>query len=181
MKPAANSKRPEKLTAINAVIDLVDKSEYCFVLNYGSLSVAAFSELRQELAKAKSVAHVVKNSYLARAIEKKGWTAMQPVLSGPTAIITGSGDPAEVAKTVVTFLKKNESAAVKGAQLQEASLDQAEVVQLSSLPSKDIMRAMLLGTMSAPATSFVRVLTAPLTGVLYVLKAKADSEGGSAA
>ncbi|NLB68666.1 MAG: 50S ribosomal protein L10 [Lentisphaerae bacterium] len=181
MKQTAKSKRPEKLTAISEVINLIDSSEYCLVLNYGGLTVSAFSELRRELVKNDSTVHVVKNSYLSRAIEKKGWDAMEQVLKGPTAVIVGSGDPAEVAKSVVTFLKKNDKASIKGAQLQDSTLNAEEVEQLSKLPSKDIMRAMLLGTMMAPATSMVRVLVAPLTGVLYVLKAKQEKDDNSAA
>ncbi len=180
MKPAANSKRPEKLSAINEVIALVDKSDYCFVLNYGNLTVSTFSDLRKELAKAKSVIKVVKNSYLSRAAAKKGWDSMESVLTGPTAMITGSGDPAEVAKVLVTFLKKFEAASVKGAQLDKDMLSAEQVVSLSSLPPKDVLRATLLGTMLAPATSLVRVLVAPLASVLYVLKAKEEKNESAA-
>ena len=81
----------------------------------------------------------------------------------------------------MTFLKKKDKASIKGAQLQDSTLNAQEVEQLSKLPSKDIMRAMLLGTMMAPATSMVRVLVAPLTGVLYVLKAKQEKDDNSAA
>lgn len=180
MKPAANSKRPEKISAINEVIALVEKSEYCFVLNYGHLTVASFADLRKELAKVNSCIKVVKNSYLSRAVAKKGWDSMESVLSGPTAMITGKGDPAEVAKNIVSFLKKNSSASVKAAQLESSTLTPAQVEHLSSLPSKDILRSTLLGTMLAPATSLVRVLVAPLTGVLYVLKAKEGQDGSAA-
>lgn len=180
MKKTAKSTRPEKLSAISEVIELVEASEYCFVLNYGNLTVSAFSALRGELASANSQLKVVKNAYLARAIEKKGWDAMASVLEGPTAVITGSGDPALVAKILVTFLKKYETASVKGAQLDEATLTTEQVESLSKLPSKDVMRAHLLGTMMAPATSLVRVLVAPLTSVLYVLKAKGENDESAA-
>ena len=180
MKPTANSKRPEKISAINEVISLVEKSEYCFVLNYGSLTVASFADLRRELAKGASKVKVVKNSYLARAAAKKGWSSMEAVLAGPTAMITGSGDPAEVAKIIVAFLKKHDVASIKGAQLESSALTAAQVASLSELPSKDVMRSSLLGTMLAPATSLVRVLVAPLTGVLYVLKAKEEQNGSAA-
>ena len=95
-------------------------------------------------------------------------------------MVTGAGDPAEVAKSLVAFLKKNDKASVKGAQLEAATLSAAQVAQLSELPSKDVMRGTLLGTMLAPATSLVRVLAAPLTGVLYVLKAKEEKDGSAA-
>ena len=181
MKPAANSKRPEKLSAINEVIALVEKSEYCFVLNYGNLTVSTFAALRKELAVAKSAIKVVKNSYLSRAAAKKGWDSMESVLTGPTAMITGIGDPAEVAKVLVNFLKKFEAASVKGAQLDDKTmLSAAQVVSLSSLPPKDVLRSTLLGTMLAPATSLVRVLVAPLASMLYVLKAKEEKNESAA-
>lgn len=180
MKKAAKSKRPEKLSAISEVIALVEASDYCFVLNYSNLSVSAFSDLRRELAETNSLLKVVKNAYLERAIEKKGWDAMASVLAGPTAVVTGSGDPASVAKVLVTFLKKFEAASVKGAQLDDSTLTTEQVESLSKLPSKDVLRAHLLGTMMAPATSLVRVLVAPLASMLYVLKAKGENDESAA-
>lgn len=180
MKPVANSKRPEKRSAIREVSDLVAGSDYCFLLNYGGLSVTAFAALRAELRKAKSTVKVVKNAFLAKAAEAKGWKGLDDLLAGPTAAVTGSGDPAEVAKLIIAYLKKNDKASVKGARLESAALTAADVKVLSELPSKDMMRAMLLGTLLAPATSLVRVFTAPLTGVLYVLKAKVEKDGGGA-
>ena len=180
MKPKANSTRPEKRSAIQEVADLVVKSDYCFVLNYGSLTVSAFAEMRRELAKVGSKVKVVKNAYLERAASEKGWSGLDAVLAGPTAMVTGCGDPAEVAKSLVAFLKKNDKASVKGARLEASSLNPAQVAQLAELPSKDVMRGTLLGTMLAPATSLVRVLAAPLAGVLYVLKAKEAKDGSAA-
>jgi len=179
-KPIAHTKRVEKFSAIKEITGIVDQSDYGFILNYGKLTVSGFSQFRTELAGIKSKVKVVKNTYLAKAATEKGWAIPDDVLSGPTALITGNGDPAEVAKMIVAFLKKFEKEAVKptvkGAQLGSTALDAAQVDALSKLPSKDVMRATLLGTMLAPASSLVRVFAAPLTAVLYVLKAKVDSE-----
>ena len=179
-KPVAHTKRVEKFSAIKEITDIIKASDYGFVLNYGKLTVAGFTQFRAELAAIKSKVKVVKNTYLAKAAAEKGWSIPADVLSGPTALITGKGDPAEVAKTIVAFLKKFEKEeikpAVKGAQLDKTALSAAQVDALSKLPSKDVMRATLLGTMLAPATSLVRVFAAPLTAILYVLKAKAEKD-----
>ncbi|MGI5868437.1 MAG: 50S ribosomal protein L10 [Kiritimatiellia bacterium] len=180
MKATAHSRRPEKVSALKEITELVAKSDYCFILNYGSLTVSAFAELRRDLAKVGAAVKVVKNAYLQRAVDAKGWAGLQAVLVGPTALVTGVGDPAEVAKALVAFLKKNDKATVKGGQLEATTLTADEVDRLSELPSKDAMRGMLLGTMMAPATGLVRVLVAPLTGVLYVLKAKEEKDGSAA-
>lgn len=173
--------RTEKISILNEVIDRVQSSDFCFVLNYGGLKVTQLTTLRKELAKQTSRAMVVKNTYLAKAAKQLEWDDISKMLSGPTAIVTGKGDVAEVAKILTEFVKKNNIATVKGASLEKALLSGADVEALSKLPSKDAMRGMLLGTLLAPATSFVRVLNAPLLNVLYALKAYEDKKNGSAA
>ena len=173
--------RTEKISILNEVIERVKASDFCFVLNYGGLKVTQLTALRQELAKNNSRAMVVKNTYLGKIAKDLGWADISAMLSGPTAMITGTGDVTEVAKALVEFVKKNDKASIKGASLESAALTAKDVDALSKLPSKDTMRAMLLGTLSAPATSLVRVLNAPLLNVLYALKAYEEKKGGSAA
>jgi len=173
--------RTEKTSILNEVIERVKASEFCFVLNYGGLKVTQLTELRQTLTKNNARLMVVKNTYLGKIAKDMGWADISAMLSGPTAIITGQGDVAEIAKTLTEFVKKNEKAAVKGASLEKATLSAADVDALSKLPSKDAMRGMLLGTLLAVPTSFVRVLNAPLLNVLYALKAYEDKKNGSAA
>jgi large subunit ribosomal protein L10 len=173
--------RTEKISILNEVIERVKASDFCFVLNYGGLKVTQLTTLRQDLAKLNSRAMVVKNTYLAKAAKQLGWNDISAMLSGPTAMITGSGDVTEVAKLLVEFVKKNDKAAIKGASLEAAALSAADVTALSKLPSKDAMRGMLLGTLLAPATSLVRVLNASLLNVLYALKAYEEKKNNETA
>lgn len=173
--------RTEKTSILNEVIDRVKVSDFCFVLNYGGLKVTQLTDLRQTLAKNNARLMIVKNTYLGKIAKDEGWADISAMLSGPTAIITGQGDVAEIAKSLTEFVKKNDKAAVKGASLEKAALSASDVEALSKLPSKDAMRGMLLGTLMAAPTSFVRVLNAPLLNVLYALKAYEDKKNGSAA
>ncbi len=173
--------RTEKISILNEVIERVKASDFCFILNYGGLKVTQLTTLRKELAKLDSRAMVVKNTYLGKVAKELGWSDVSSLLTGPTAMVTGSGDVTEVAKVLVEFVKKNDKAKIKGASLESAALSAADVDALSKLPSKDAMRGMLLGTLSAPATSLVRVLNASLLNVLYALKAYEDKKNGSAA
>ncbi len=172
--------RTEKISILNEVIERVKAADFCFILNYGGLKVTQLTALRQELAKHNSRAMVVKNTYLGKVATELGWADVSSMLSGPTAVVTGKGDVAEVAKALVEFVKKNDKASIKGASLDAATLDAADVDALSKLPSKDAMRGSLLGTMLAPATSLVRVLNAPLLSALYALKAYEDKKSESA-
>ncbi|MDR2849511.1 MAG: 50S ribosomal protein L10 [Verrucomicrobiota bacterium] len=170
--------RNEKISILNEVIERVKASNFCFILNYGGLKVTQLTALRQGLAALESRAMVVKNSYLGKVAKGQGWDDVSALLSGPTAVVTGTGDVTEVAKLLVEFVKKNDKAAIKGASLDTAVLTADDVDALSKLPSKDVMRSTLLGTLQAPATSLVRVLNAPLLNVLYALKAYEEKLGG---
>lgn len=170
--------RDEKIAILNEVIERVKASDFCFIMNYGGLKVAQITSLRQQLAASKARAMVIKNTYLGKVAGELGWGDISEMLSGPTAVVTGEGDVAEIAKVLVEFVKKNTSAAVKGATLDASVLNAADVEELSKLPSKDAMRGMLLGTLQAPATSLVRVLNAPLLNLLYALKAYEEKQGG---
>lgn len=173
--------RTEKISILNEVIERVKASDFCFILNYGGLKVTQLTTLRQELTKHSARAMVVKNTYLGKIADDLGWADVSTMLTGPTAMITGTGDVTEVAKVLVEFVKKNDKAVIKGASLEAATLSAEDVNALSKLPSKDAMRGMLLGTLLAPATSLVRVLNAPLLSALYALKAYEDKKNGSAA
>jgi len=173
--------RTEKISILNEVIERIKASDFCFVLNYGGLNVTQLTALRKELAEHNARAMVVKNTYLGKIAKDLGWADISAMLTGPTAIITGAGDVAEVAKVLVEFVKKNDKASVKGANIEATVLSAADVEALSALPSTDAMRGMLLGTLLAPATSLVRVLNAPLLNILYALKAYAEKKDESAA
>lgn len=173
--------RSEKVAILNEVIERVKGSDFCFILNYGGLKVTQLTTLRQMLTPLQARAMVVKNSYLGRIANDLGWADISAMLTGPTAIVTGTGDVTEVAKQLVNFVKQNDKAVIKGASFELATLSATDVETLSKLPSKDVMRSMLLGTLMAPATSLVRVLNAPLLNVLYTLKAYEEKKNETAA
>mgnify|MGYP000374294680 CR=1 FL=1 len=55
----------------------------------------------------------------------------------------------------------------------------ASVGHIADLPSKDVLRAKLLGLLQTPASQFVRVLNEPASSLARVLKAKADALGSA--
>ena len=174
--------RVEKVAILNEVVDRVKASEYCFILNYGGVSVDKVAKLRAALKTHDSRLLVVKNTFLAKAAKEKGWSDdVQKMLTGPTAIVTGSGEVTAVAKDVVDFVEASEGrASVKGADYDGKIVDAAmvealskvpgkEVEALSKVPGKDQLRATLLMLLKEPATRLARVLSE-----------KAKKEGGEA-
>ena len=163
--------RIEKVAILNEVTDRVKSSDYCFIINYGGVDVVRIGALRAELRACDSRLLVVKNTFLAKVSEVKGWPAdVQAMLQGPTAIVTGKGEPTAVAKAIMKFVEGSDGkASVKGADYDGKIVDAKMVEALSKVPGKNELRATFLMLLKEPATRLARVLSE-----------KAKKEGGEA-
>ena len=153
--------RVEKVAILNEVVARVKESDYCFILNYGGVDVVKLGALRADLRACDSRLLVVKNSFLGKVAVEKGWSdEVQAMLSGPTAIVTGKGEPTAVAKAVMKFVESSDGkAAVKGADYDNKIVDAAMVEALSKVPGKNELRATFLMLLKEPATRLARVLS----------------------
>ncbi len=90
--------RPEKADIVKDLAQDLKESSYVLVTDYQHMEVDDFSELRKRLAAAGAEVHVVKNSFLKRAMADSGLTPSNGELVGQTAVVTGEKDVAPVAK-----------------------------------------------------------------------------------
>lgn len=167
--------RPEKATIVSDIQSKLQKSPFLLIADYGGMQVKHFEELRTRLAGVGAECHVVKNSFVKRAIKDLGLPELNGALSGQTAMITGESDICAAAKVVKTFVSEFTKPAVRAGILDNAVLSADEVKVLADLPSKEVLQAKLLGLMLAPATKLVRTLNEPGASLARVLKAKADA------
>jgi len=163
--------RPEKIAIMQEITDRLRDADSAFLMGYGGLTVTELYELRQALQPVGGRALVAKNTMLGKAAEQLGWEDLSALLTGPTAVVTGKGDPSELAKALVAFVKAHEKAAVKGGCLDGRVLQAEDVDALSTLPPREVMLSMLVGTVAAPMTQLVGVFNQKLLSLLYVLKA----------
>jgi len=172
--------RPEKKFLVDEVSKHLGKSDYVFLADYRKVTVADAAELRATLGAHKAEYHVVKNSILNVAARERKLPDFESTwLTGQTAIVVGGRNPSEVAKILTKYFKDKDKLVVKGGVLGKNRLSAADVVALSTLPSVEVLRAQLLGLLSTPATSLVRVLQGVPQGFLNVLHAKSQSAGES--
>ena len=169
--------RPEKANIVEDLSEKLNASPFLLVTDYQRLKVDQFGELRNRLAPTGAEVHVVKNSFLKRAMTASGMPDLGEQLTGQTAIVTGNSDVAPVAKILKTFAAEFKIAALKVGVVDKAVLSTAEVESLADLPSRDVLLSQLLGVLLAPATKLVRTLNEPAASLARLLKAKAEKEG----
>jgi large subunit ribosomal protein L10 len=169
--------RPEKANIVSDLAEKLGRSPFLLVTDYQRMKVDQFGELRNRLAPTGAEVHVVKNSFLKRAMTAGGWPDVAEHLSGQTAVVTGEQDVAPVAKVLKTFTAEFKIAAVKIGVVDKNVLSTADVESLADLPSREVLLAQFLGLLLAPATKLVRILNEPAASLARLLNAKAAKEG----
>ena len=168
--------RPEKANIVSDLSEKLNRSPFLLVTDYQRMKVDQFGELRNRLAPTGAQVHVVKNSFLKRAMTASGLPDVAEQLSGQTALVTGDKDVAPVAKVLKTFAAEFKIAAVKIGVVDKSVLSTAEVESLADLPSREVLLAQFLGVLSAPATKLARILNEPAASLARLLNAKAGKE-----
>jgi large subunit ribosomal protein L10 len=166
--------RPEKASIVSELTEKMKKSAFVLVADYQRMNVGHFGELRNRLVPVGAEMHVVKNSFLKRAMADSGFPDVGEKLTGQTAVVTGEKDVAPVAKILKAFAAEFKTTALKIGLIDRAIVSTAEVEQLADLPSRDVLLGQLLGLLLAPATRLVRVLNEPASAFARLLKARAD-------
>jgi len=169
--------RPEKASIVSDLSEKLNRSPFLLVTDYQRMKVGQFGELRNRLAPTGAQVHVVKNSFLKRAMTASGLPDVAEQLSGQTAVVTGDKDVAPVAKVLKAFAAEFKIAAVKIGVVDKSVLSTAEVESLADLPSREVLLAQFLGVLSAPATKLARILNEPAASLARLLNAKAAKEG----
>ncbi len=169
--------RLEKKQMVDDIGSLLDASSFLYFVSYKGLKVKEFNEFRIDLHKLGSKCYVIKNRLIKKAAEQKTVGPLVSMkLSGDTAVVAGSGDAGEVAKSIAAFAKKYTAVAVKGGFYEGAALSKSDVEAIASLPPKPILQSQLLGLLQAAPRGLVTVLYAKLSGVVNVLSAYKDKK-----
>ena len=145
---------------------------YMILTDYDGMDMPMTTELKNSLQENGASYNVVKNRMLNRAMTDD----ISELLKGQTAMIYGDGDVVEVAKVIKKFTAANEKPVVKGGFVEGKAVSAQDVVALAKLPSKDVLRSMLLGTLQAPCTQLVGVMNQKVASLVYVLSAVKDKK-----
>lgn len=169
--------RPEKESIIEEIRGKMDGSTFVILADFTGLTVAKTDLLRQRLIKADAKVQVVKNRIFGHIAKDKGLGAMRDHLTGPSAMVYGKGDVSQAAKILKDFIKENERPTIKVGALEGVVLTAADVEQLASLPSRETLLSMVVGTIAAPMSQLVGVFQQKVSSLLYVLNAAAEKKG----
>lgn len=163
-----------------SVVELKEKfsrAKSVVFADYRGMTMSQLTDLRTKLRGENAEFSVTKNSLLNIALDSKD----DPMLEGPTATLFSYEDEIGPLKVLVKAFKDNSVGTLKGGFLGTERLEASKITQLSTLPTKDELRAKTVGILAAPLQGIVGVLSANLRNLVYALNQVRIQKGGDTA
>ena len=171
--------REKKAQLIDSLQQVFSRCSIGIMTDYRGLSANEMTDLRRGLRELGIEYKVVKNTLARFAAERAGKEELVSFFEGPVAIAFGYGDITEPARALANYIQTSRaSMSIKGGFLSDRLLTSEDVTTLSTLPSREILLAKVVGGVQSPISALVIHLTAPMRGIIGMLQARIQQMEG---
>lgn len=171
-----------KQNALSTTAQLMQDSQAVILTEYRGLTVPQVNDIRGKLKDTGADFSVIKNTLFKRAATELSITdeGLDSALNGPTAAVFATGDPVAAAKAVSDYIAsvRNSPFKVKGGVVGGKFATAAQIEQLSTIPSREVLISQMLGAFNSPVAGFVGTLGGIVSNFVYTLQAIADKQSG---
>lgn len=150
--------------------------------NIENIKATDMDALRRKLKLSDSKYFVVKNRIGKIALKEAGLDEFTELLeeNKTVGLSVITDDPVKIAKVMVDFAKTNKGLQVTNGYLEGQMLTPEKIKELSQLPGREQLIAMVMCAMNGPLTGFVGVLSGVMRSLCYALNAlKEKKESGN--
>ena len=151
-----------KKQVVSDIVKKFQDAQSVIVVSFSGLSVEAVTALRAQFRQNNVEYCVLKNTLVRRALHELNIEGLDDVLNGPSAFAFGMSDPVSPAKVVSDFIdkKKTDAIQIKDGLMGTEIMSDAQIKELATVPSREVLLARLLGSLQSSIAGFVRVLDA---------------------
>lgn len=167
--------RRQKEEIVQTLSARIKESPACVLADFKGVTANDMVALKKQLRASGSTFQVIKKTLLAIALKNNDIALDPKALDGQIAISVSS-DEVTAAKIIFDVAKTNENVKILGGILEGRVMSVDEVNALAKLPSRDELRAKLLGQLQAPISGFVNTLAGVPRTFVYALAAVRDSK-----
>lgn len=172
--------KTQKQHILSEIKDSLIKMKSAVFVNFFGINVKDTTGFRKKCRQNGADYLVAKKTLLKKALAESGLENFkEKEFTGEVAVIFGLADEVIPAKLVSEFAKDHEQMKILSGVLAGREIDASAVMALAKLPSKDQLIAKVVGSIAAPLSGLVGVLSGNLRKLIYVLGAIKDGQSSS--
>jgi len=166
--------RQQKEQDLQELIARLDSAKSVVLADYRGTTVKDIDVFRRSLGREGVQAKVYKIPLIKKAFEAKGIATSELDYKTPVILAVSQDDEVAPARIIKNVAKDVKTITILSGALDGQFFTKEQVLALAELPSKDELRAKLVGTINAPVSGFVNVLAGNIRGLINVLNAVAQ-------
>lgn len=170
-----------KIETVQQLKDILKDNPSFVVVDYRGIDAEQIKALRKEFRANGVTFSVVKNNLFKIALHEAELPPLDEVLTGPTAVAFSLTDitlSAKRLKEVATG--KEPMLAIKAGLMEGTVLDEAGVIKVADLPSREVLLSQLVGAVQGPISGFVFSLKGIINNLVYTLHAIKEKKDNAA-
>ena len=175
-EPKVSQNRLKKEVIVSEVSEKMQKSVALVFTNYQGVTHQQLEGLKKGLKSADAEFAVVKNTLVKRALEANKLPINEEQLNLPTAALFAYTDPISPLKELTKKMKEFGALTIKFGILDGELLNESQVQQLATLPTKEVLLAQLVGTLKSPIYGLHRSLNWNIQKFVMTVQAVANSK-----
>jgi len=169
--------RQQKEIALKDLSEKLGTAKSSVFVNFDGLKVKEIEELRKKCRGEKVDYIVAKKTLMKLGFKQAGINDVDPkTFSKGIATVLSYEDEVAPARIIQDYAKGHEALYAIGGILEGKFVGREKVIELAKLPSRLELVAKVVGSIKAPITGFVNVLSGNLRNLVYVLSAIKDNK-----
>jgi len=165
--------KQKKQDSIESIKKSLTNQKSIIFADFSKVNSADLFDLRKKLKEAGCALKIGKKTLIRVAFGQSGisfWNKIKSSIPGQLALVFGIDDEIAPARISNQFAKKNENfkilggifpaegGSASGGEVKFRFIDREKALVLANLPSRNELLGRLVGSLSSPITSFVRVI-----------------------
>lgn len=147
-----------KKVIVDEIREKFSNAKSAILVDYRGLSVGEATELRAQFREAGVEYKVYKNNLMKLAIKESSFEGLTVDLTGPSAVAFGYEDPVTPAKIIKDFAKEHKNLELKAGVVEGEYFDNAKIIEIADIPSREVLLSRLVGSFQAPVSSFAYLM-----------------------
>lgn len=151
--------KEKKKQVVDSLVEQIKNAKSAVLVDFKGTTVGDLEDVRNELRQSKANMKVIKKTLIKMALQNAGMDVEKmPELEGEIAMAFSQESEIDAPKVIGNAVKSKKTMRILGGLMENKFLSIQDIVELSTLPTREELLGKFVGTIAAPVNNFVWAL-----------------------